>query len=186
MAYQKYKNRLSLKNKLGRLLWNTTYLFLFRPCSLPFFNHWRILLLTIFGAKIGNGCKIDSTVKIWAPWNLTVGHCTALGPQVECYNPGKIIIGNQITISQRSHLCTASHDYTLNTKPLITKPITIENQSWVATDAFIGMGITIGEGAIVGARAVVTKNVSPWTIVAGNPAKHIKNRFLEGSNAETK
>ena len=55
----------------------------------------------------------------------------------------------------------------------------IENRAWVAADAFVCMGITIGEGAVVGARAAVFKNVEPWTVVGGNPAKVIKKREIK-------
>lgn len=76
-------------------------------------------------------------------------------------------------------LCTATHDYTSRKYPLVTKTITIHDWCWVAADAFISPGITIGQGSIVGARAVVTKDVAPWTVVAGNPAKFIKNRVFK-------
>ncbi len=175
-TYEKYQSHLTTKNKLGRLLWNIIHLFLFRPFTLPVFNPWRLIMLRTFGAQIGSGCKIHASVKIWAPWNLDVGQRTAIGPYVECYNPGKIIIGNKVTISQRAHLCAASHDYLKKENPLITEPIVIKDHSWVAADSFVAMGVTIGEGAVVGARAVVTKNVAPWTVVAGNPAKLIKRR----------
>ena len=63
--------------------------------------------------------------------------------------------------------------------PLITASITIHSFAWVAADAFVGMGVTIGEGAVVGARAVVFKDVEPWTIVGGNPAKDLKKRIIK-------
>ena len=62
--------------------------------------------------------------------------------------------------------------------PLLTKPIIIGNHVWVASEAFVGMGVTVGEGAVVGARACVFKNVDPWTIVGGNPSAVIKRRVL--------
>ena len=61
---------------------------------------------------------------------------------------------------------------------MITKPIVIHDFSWVAAEAFVAFGVTVGEGAIVGARAVVVKDVDPWTIVAGNPAQFIKRRVM--------
>ena len=158
------------------------YLILFRPFTLPIFNKWRLLLLRIFGAQIGSGSKIHASVKIWAPWNLQVGYRTVIGPYAVCYNPGKIIIGNKVTVSQRAHLCAASHDYMKKENPLVTEPIIIQDYTWVAADSFVSMGVTIGEGAVVGARAVVTKDVAPWSVVAGNPAIKIKDRVLMESN----
>ena len=178
-TFPKYQNRLNFSNKIGRLLWGLTWLFLFRPFGLPIFNAWRLFLLRAFGAKIEAGSIVHASARVWAPWNLEIGQRTAIGPLAECYNPGKIILGNKVTISQRAYLCAASHDYTKKDHPLITKPIVVHDFAWVAADAFVPMGGTIGEGAIVGARAVVNRDVEPWTIVAGNPAKFIKRREMK-------
>ncbi|AWW32588.1 putative colanic acid biosynthesis acetyltransferase [Echinicola strongylocentroti] len=178
--YQKYQNNLSFRNKLGRLLWSFTWMFFFRPLNLPVFNGFRIFLLRIFGSKIGKGCKVNATIKVWAPWNLEMGNLVAIGFGAMIYNPGKISIGSKVTVSQRTHLCSATHDYTLPSNPLVTKPIRIEDRAWVAADAFVGPGVVVGEGGIVGARAAVFRDVFPWTIVGGNPAKFIKDRVLEG------
>jgi putative colanic acid biosynthesis acetyltransferase WcaF len=179
MKIDRYKNEIGVKNKIGRLLWNIVWLFLFRPFSLPFFNKWRIFLLRLFGAKIGKNCKIMSSVKFWAPWNVEIGDFVAFGFDSFCYNPGKIILGNNITISQRAHLCSASHDITKKENPLIVSPIIIKDRSWVAADTFVGMGVTINEGAIIGACSAVFKDVDAWTVVGGNPAKFIKKRVLD-------
>lgn len=172
----KYQNKLSLKNKIGRLLWQFTWFIFYWIAFLPQFNFVRIWLLRLFGAKIGKNCKIDRSVKIWAPWNLELGNFVAIGFDVQLYNPGKIIVGNHITISQRAHLCSASHDYNSLNKPLISESIYINDMVWIAADVFVGMGVTIGEGAILGARSCVFKDVEQWTIVGGNPASFIKKR----------
>ena len=179
MEVKAYKNKLGIKNKMLRALWNVVYILLFRPFSGPLFYQWRTLVLRIFGAKIGKHCKIRASVKVWAPWNIDLGDYVALGPNVELYSVDKIVIGTKVAISQKTYICTASHDITKNGSPLITAPICINNFAWVAADAFIGMGVTIGEGAVVGARAAVFKNVEPWTIVGGNPAKPIKKRVMK-------
>ena len=74
---------------------------------------------------------------------------------------------------------SASHDVTSPLNPLITAPIVIEDQAWIGAKAYIGMGVTIGQGAVVGATASVYKDVEPWTIVGGNPAKFIKKRIVK-------
>jgi putative colanic acid biosynthesis acetyltransferase WcaF len=84
-------------------------------------------------------------------------------------------------VSHRAHLCAGTHDFNCPNLPLLKPPIKIENQAWICTDAFVGPGVTVGEGAIVGARAVVTKDIAPWAIMAGNPAKCIKQRELKSS-----
>jgi len=138
----------------------------------------RNVLLRIFGAKIPLKSLVYPSCKIWAPWNLEIGKSSCIGPNTELYNKDKIIIGDNTVISQRSYICTASHNISYNLLPLITKQIIIEDQVWVAADAFIGPGVTVGQGAVVGARAAVFKNVEPWTVVGGNPAKFIKKRII--------
>ena len=174
-----YKNQLSLRNKLGRLAWNITYCIFFYPFALKKMNPWRIFLLKLYGAKITYRTYIASNVKIWAPWNLEMAEYTLLAANVYCYNPDKIKIGSETIISQSVYLCTASHDITNATHPLITRPIIIEDQVWIAVDAFIMMGVTIGQGAVVGARSAVFKDVEPWTVVGGNPSKFIKKRVIK-------
>ena len=89
-----------------------------------------------------------------------------------------IVIGNDSVISQGCFLCTAGHDTTNLILPLVTAPIVVSDKVWVAANSYIGMGVTIGEGAVVGACAAVFKDVEAWTIVGGNPAKFIKVRQI--------
>lgn len=171
--------KVSLKNKIARSLWNVVCALLFRPFGTKFFNPWRLLLLSIFGAKVKWDSGIYSSTKIWAPWNLEMGHNAWLGPNVICYNQAKVILEDNTTVSQYSYLCTAGHDLNMtnsNKEGLIISPISICHNAWVGTKAYIGMGVTIGEGSVVGATASVYKDVEPWTVVGGNPAKVLKQR----------
>lgn len=173
-----YKDCLSYSNKIKRLCWNICCTMFFRFFPGPLFSKWRVFVLRCWGAKIGIRCQIRSSARIWAPWNLKLGDYVAIGCNAQIYNVTNIEVGSKVVVSQGAYLCTASHDITHPDNPLITKPIFIENFAWVAADAFVGMGVTIGEGAVVGARAVVTKDVEPWTVVVGNPARFIKKREL--------
>lgn len=177
MEIPKYIDTIPKSDKAYRLLWRLTSLFLFRPFSLPFFNRWRIFLLKLFGAKIGKYCNIYASAYIPSPKNLIMGIHSTLGPQVQLHL-GHTIIGNKVTVSQRTYLCSATHETTSLNVPLTIGEIKIEDFAWIAAEAFIMTNTLIGEGAIIGARAVVIKDVQPWTIVAGNPAKIIKNRIL--------
>ena len=179
MELSQYNSKFSIQNKIGRILWSFCYILLFRPFNHSIFKKWRNLILRSFGAKIARSAHIYANVKIWAPWNIEVGEHSCLGPQVDCYNQGKITIGNNTVISQKAYLCASTHDYTIASFPLICKPIVIEDKVWIAADSFIGPGVTIGTGAIVGARSAVFKNVESWTVVGGNPAKVIKKRIIE-------
>jgi putative colanic acid biosynthesis acetyltransferase WcaF len=163
---------------LFRILWGFFYIF-FRFSPRTFFG-WRCFLLRSLGAKIGDNVHIYASATIYMPWNLEIGDWSSIGEHAFIYNLGKVTIGSKSTISHRAHLCAGTHDYSDPTLPLIKPPITICDQAWICADAFVGPDVTVGEGAVVGARAVVTKDVAPWTVVAGNPAKFIKNRDLKG------
>jgi len=163
--------------KVKRAIWNIVCLFLFRPFVTGLFRGWRNLVLRMFGAKLEAGVNVYASVKIWAPWNLEMKKGSCLGPDVICYNQAKVIVEKDVTVSQYSYLCTAGHETgSVNTADdgLVIAPITLKKKSWIGTRAFVGMGVVVGEGAIVGATASVYKDVEPYTIVGGNPAKVIK------------
>jgi putative colanic acid biosynthesis acetyltransferase WcaF len=113
---------------------------------------------------------------IYFPWNLETGDETAIGEQVFIYNLGPVTLGSRVTISHRAHLCAGTHDHTKRDFPLLRPPIVIGSEAWICADAFVGPGVTIGEGAIVGACAVAIKDVKPRTVVVGNPARETKTR----------
>lgn len=178
-VFEKYKDTLTLKNKIHRMLWNIVYVLLFRPFALPYFKHWRNFLLRCWGAQIGEGSVVHASAEIWAPWNLVIGCRTCIGPHVIIYNPGRIILGNKVVISQYSYLCTASHHYEYKDNKLFWKEIIIDDYAWIAAKAFVAPGVHIGTYAVVGATASVYKEVEPWTVVGGNPAKFIKKRIIK-------
>lgn len=179
MEARPYKNHLGFKNKCFRVLWNFAYIVFFRFTPNPLFWAWRAFVLRCFGASIGKHCKIRSSASIWAPWNIVLEDYVCIGQNARIYSVDRIVLKTKTCISQGAYLCTASHDITKKGNPLITAPIMMDSFSWVAADAFVGMGVTIGEGAVVGARAAVFKDVEPWTVVGGNPAKFIKKRILK-------
>ena len=159
---------------LRRFLWSCVQL-PFWPTMPRVLSPLRIMLLRLFGARIGRRCLVGS-VRIWMPWNLEMGEFSAVGNGVELYNLAPIRIGAHSGVSQRSYLCTATHDYTKPDFPLYSRRITVGPDAWIAACAFIAPGISVGEGAVVGACSVVTKNVPPWTVCAGNPCRVIKAR----------
>ena len=162
--------------QLRRILWGVGGLF-FRFSPRPCFG-WRRFVLRCFGAKIGAHVNTYPTTRIYFPWNLTAGDWSAIGEDALIYNLGPVKLGEKVTISHRAHLCAGTHDYTRPDMPLLKPPIEIQDQAWVCADAFIGPNVVVGQGAVVGARAVVVKNVEPWTVVAGNPARIVKQREL--------
>jgi putative colanic acid biosynthesis acetyltransferase WcaF len=138
----------------------------------------RVSLLRLFGASIGRNVLVCGGVRVTIPWLLAMEDYAVLGDSVEVYNLAHVSIGAHAVVSQKAYLCTASHDYTRTDFPLYAKPITIGAQCWVASGAFVGPGITLHEGSVVGANSVVTKDVAPWMVAAGNPCRPIKPREL--------
>lgn len=170
----------SLQNRLARVLWGICYLLLFRPSPRPL-HEWRSFLLRCFGAKIGRHCHVYPSVEIWAPWNLELEDYVGIGDQVSCYTMAKISCGEGVVISQGSYLCTGSHDYESPNFQLFTQPIRIERQVWICAQAFLCPGVTVGEGAVVGARSVVIKDVPAWMVCGGHPCKPLKPRVIRES-----
>ena len=160
-----------------RLLWALVYP-LFRLSPRPMFG-FRNLLLRSFGARVGRAVHVYGSTVVYMPWNLEIGDWSTLGEHVYLYNLGTVSIGSRTTISQRAHLCAGSHDDRDPCLALLTPPIRIGDQAWICADAFIGPGVAIGEGAIVGARAVVVRDVEAWDVVVGNPARVIRKRVLK-------
>jgi putative colanic acid biosynthesis acetyltransferase WcaF len=179
MAKRLYVDALPMRLKLARLLWDIVYLLAYRWLPKSCFGRWRLFLLKRFGAKIGKGCSIAPSCRIWAPWNMDLSDYVCLAEGVDFYCVSPIRLGSHATISQRAFLCSASHDISSLSRPLIHSPISIKEHAWVCAEAFIGPGVNVGEGAVVAARAVVVKDVEPWMVVGGNPSKILKKRELE-------
>jgi putative colanic acid biosynthesis acetyltransferase WcaF len=175
----KYVDTLSRGERAKRLVWNFVWAVAFRPTPRWALHGWRRYLLRLFGARIGTGCKIAPSAFVWAPWNLEMGQFSALGSGVDCYSMNRITIGSNVAVSQRVFLCTGSHDTRSLRRPLTTKPIVIGDHVWIAAECFVHPGVTIGEGAVIGARAVVATDMPPWMICAGHPCAPIKERVID-------
>jgi putative colanic acid biosynthesis acetyltransferase WcaF len=157
------------------LIWKIVSGLLYRPSPTPL-HAWRRMLLRLFGATIGEGAHPYPRARVWAPWNLRMGEHSCLADDVDCYCVAPVTLGRHATVSQYSYLCSASHDYMQASMPLIAAPITIEDEAWVAADVFVGPGVTIERGAIVGARSTVTADVAAWNVVVGSPPRCLRSR----------
>ncbi len=156
-------------------LWWLVQALLIRP-SPQFAYGWRRLLLRSFGARIGTDVLIRPTVRVTYPWKVRIDDRAWIGDHVELYSLGPIEIGEDAVVSQGSYLCTGSHDHRKIDFPIYAEAITIHSQAWVAARSFIGPGVSIGRGAVVGACSVVLEDVADLTIVAGHPARVIGQR----------
>lgn len=159
-----------------RILWMPGRL-VFRLIPRPFFAA-RNLLLRMYGATVGRSVHIYPSATVYFPWCLRIGDYSSIGEHAYLYNLGTVSIGARATISHKAHLCAGTHDYADPALPLVREAIAIGDDAWVCADAFVGPGVRIGRGAVVGARAVVVRDVDDWSVVAGNPARHVKYRQL--------
>lgn len=169
------------KQKIIRLLWDITWSFFkYLPRHASFLRIW---ILRKFGAKIGKRCLIEPGVKIWLPWNLELFDFVAIGRNVELYNYDLISIGSMTVISQYSYLCTGTHDYSHPYMPLIWAPISIGSEAWIAAGTWILPGVSVGNGCVVAAKSLVTKDMPDWFVCAGHPCQPIKERIIDESKA---
>lgn len=148
-------------------------------CSPQFMFGWRCWLLKVFGMKIGKSVLLRSSVKVTYPWKVTIGDHVWIGDDVVLYSLGEIVVGDHAVVSQRAYLCSASHDYTRSDFPIFENKICIGAQAWLATDVFVAPGVTIGDGAVVGARSSVFHDLPPMMVCVGSPAIPIKSRLSD-------
>lgn len=149
---------------------------IFFNSSPQFMYGWRRFLMRSFGAKIGKNVILRPSMHTQFPWKVEIGDSTWIGDDVVLYSLGQITIGKDVVISQKSYLCTGSHDYSKIAFPIYSEPITIQNGCWLATDVYIGPGVTIEAGTVVGARSSVFKSLPGNKICMGSPAKIIRDR----------
>ena len=175
----RYRSDFTTAAKLRRFAWEVVWLLAFRTTPRWALHGWRRFVLRSFGARLGAGCRIAPSCRVWAPWNLVMGEFSALGDGVDCYSMGRITIGSKVAVSQRTFLCAGSHDVRSLPRPLVTGPIVIEDHVWIAAECFVHPDVVIREGAVIGARSVVLKEMPAWSLCAGNPCRKIKDRVVK-------
>ncbi len=169
----------SLANKLERVAFHAVWLAVarFTPPSL---HRWRRFVLRAFGARIGAGVRIHGSARVWLPRNLEIGPGALIGPGVRLYNQGAVAIGADSVISQRAHICASSHRIDDPGFELALRPVSIGAGCWVAAEAFVGPGVTMGDGAVLAARGALFGDAAPMGVYRGNPAVQIGTRELSG------
>jgi putative colanic acid biosynthesis acetyltransferase WcaF len=169
----------ALGNKLERVAFGVAWMVLARFTPPPL-HAWRALLLRLFGARIGADARIYGSVRVWLPSQLEIGPGTIVGPRVQLYNQGDITIGPHCVISQGAFLCASTHRLSDPDFELLARPIRLGRACWVAAEAFVGPGVTMGDGAVLAARGALFEDALAMTVYRGNPAMRIKERrFLE-------
>lgn len=163
------------REKIGRLLWAVVQGTVFR-FSFPTWYRYRVVLLRLFGAEVHMSAHIRRTAKFECPWNVKVGANTAIGDHAIVYALGPITIGRRVSVSQYAHLCAGTHDFTKADLPLVRPPVTLEDDAWLGTDTFVGPGVTMRQGSLLGARGSAFKDLEAWHVYGGNPAKMLRKR----------
>lgn len=168
-----------LRHRLRRLVWGLVWgclgIWTPSPC-----HAWRRLLLRLFGARLAATAKVYPGVKVWDPKNLAMESFSCLGRDVNCYAMAPVTIRRYAVVSQGAHLCAGTHDVDDADFQLQVRPIVIGERAWIAAEAFVGPGVTVGDGAVLGARAVLMKDLAAWSIAVGNPARVIRLRRRSG------
>lgn len=175
---RKYVNRLGRRHQVIRLMWSIVWNLGARWLPRSAGSAWKRMLLRAFGAKIASTAVVYSSARIYYPAHLQMDDYSCLASGVDCYNVAPVRIGRFTTVSQESMLCTASHDVDSPAHELLTAPVTLGNNVWIGVRAFIGMGVTVADDAVVGATASVYKDVGQGEIVGGNPARLLRRRKI--------
>lgn len=165
----------SLSHRLYRALWAFTW-FLFARWTPPAMRGWRRWLLVRFGARAARQVYVYGSATIWSPANLTLGDYATIGPGAIIYNMAPITLGAHAVVSQRAHLCAGSHDIDDPNFQLVVRPITIGAGAWVAAEAFVGPGVTVGDGAVLAARGCAFRDLEAGCVYSGNPATMLRTR----------
>lgn len=173
---ERYESPWSANDRAMRVLWEFCWALLCVWTPKPL-NPWRLFWLRAFGAKIHGNPFVHQRARIEIPWHLTLHDRACLGDRANVYSLGEIEIGAGATVAQEVYLSGGSHDFSLPDMPLVTGRITIGEDAFIAARVFVMPGITIGARSLIGACSVVTHDVPPDSVAAGNPCRVIRARF---------
>lgn len=177
----RYVSPWPLPERLGMAAWIVVSALLFRTTPKQL-NPWRLMLLRLFGAKISGRPFVAPSCIIKIPWLLTLEDRCALGPKSEVYNLGRVTLKARCVVSQYAYLCGGTHDLADPALPLLIGDIVIGEEAFIGAKALVLPGVTVGQGAVLGAAAVASKDLEPWTIYVGNPSRAIRERKLRAGN----
>lgn len=165
----------TFRHRLERGLWSLAWT-LFAAWTPAPLHRWRVWIVRLFGGRVHFTARIYGSARIWYPKLLRMDEFACIGPRVTCYSMGNIWLKKGAIVSQGAHLCAGTHDIADPHFQLIVGPIVIGERAWVAAEAFVGPGVTIGDGAVLGARGVLFRDAAERTVYVGNPAVAIKHR----------
>ena len=159
----------TLGNRVQRVIWNAVWT-VFAAWTPPLLHPWRRFLLRLFGARVAARCDVRGSARVWLPANLELAEGAMLAERVNCYNMAMVSLDEDALVSQGAYLCAGNHDIDDADFQLVARPIHIGARCWVASEAFVAPGVTLGEGSVLGARAAAFGDLEPWMLYLGNPA----------------
>ncbi len=171
----RYASPWTRRTRLRVLCWMVVWLVLFRPTP-KHLKAWRLWLLRLFGCRISGSPYVAPSARIKMPWNLVLEDHACLGPESETYNLATITLNARCTVSQQVYLCAGTHDFSTPDLPLVVGEIMVGENAFIGVRALVLPGVSIGEGAVVGAGSVVARDVPEWMICAGNPCRPLRPR----------
>lgn len=177
---ERYGSPWSRNERALRVLWDFCWAIFCVWTPKPL-NPWRLFWLRAFGATIYGNPFVHQRARIEIPWHLTLHDRACLGDRANAYSLGEIEIGIGATVAQEVYLSSGSHDFSSPNLPLVTGKITIGEDAFIGARAFVMPGITIGARSIVGACSVVTHDVPPDCVSAGNPCRMLRARAASES-----
>ena len=176
-ASSRHASPWALHERLRILFWSITWP-LFCQWTPKHFNAWRLLWLRVFGCKIEGRPFVHQRARIQMPWHVTLRDASCVGDRANLYSLGEIELARGSVVGQEAYLCTGTHDFDHPDTPLLTAKITVGADAFVGARAFVMPGIRIGDGAVIGACSVVTRDLPSWTVSAGNPIRIIRAREI--------
>lgn len=160
-----------------KAIWNELVCAKLRCAGYVPFHHYRRFVYRLFGVSIGKGSTIHMFASFYNPLNISIGKDTIIGEWVVLDGRTRLTIGDHVDIASNVMIYNAEHDVHSSgfTKARL-EAVTIEDYVFIGPRAIILPGVTVGRGAVIGAGAVVTKDVPSLSIVGGVPAKEIGTR----------
>ncbi len=165
----------SFGHRLFRAAWAVCWALLAAWTPPPLYA-WRRLVLVAFGARLARSAKVYGSARVWYPPNLRMEAGAVLGRRVTCYNVGAIALEAGAIVSQGAHLCGGTHAVDDPSFQLMGRAIVIGSGAWIAAEAFVGPGVTVGAQSVLGARGVAFSDLAPGMIYVGNPARPLRAR----------